>query len=121
MRLYTEADAKADEARFAECDTDELVAQIGRMNIFAISGGRVLRHSNGISLPVSSGYWVTVHLDGNDTYVVRRIMKRGPKTWVKGELANVYADEVGEMAYQASSYKSYGFPKDCENCGCETS
>lgn len=111
LRVYTDEEARADEKRFAPCDTDELLAQIGRMNIFAISGGRVQRMATGIALPVSSGYWVTVNLDGNDTYVVRRIMKRGMKTWVKGEVKGVYCDEVGELAYQASSYKSYDFPK----------
>lgn len=110
-RLYTDVDARADEARFTECDTDELLRQIGRMNVLAISGGRVHRTKSGVALPVSSGYWVTVNLDANDTYVVRRIMKRGTRTWVKGEVTNVYSDEVGEMAYQASSYKSYSFPK----------
>jgi hypothetical protein len=42
---------------------------------------------------------------------VRRIMTRGTKTWIKGEVNDVYCDMVGEMAYQASSYKSYSFPK----------
>jgi hypothetical protein len=109
--VYTDADVIADKERFAPCDTHELKAQIGMMNVFAISGGRVIHRETGITLPVSSGYKVTVDLDGNDTYVVRRIMTRGLKTWVKGEQANVYCDEVGEIAYQASSYKSYPFPK----------
>jgi hypothetical protein len=33
------------------------------------------------------------------------------KRWVKGELTYVYADEVGEMAYQAHAFRSYDFPK----------
>ncbi len=112
MKLYTEADAKADAARFmALPSVPELLAQIGRMNVLAISGGRVLAMATGVALPVSSGYWVTINLAADDTYTVRRVMKRGAKTWIKGELAGVYAGEVGEAAYQASSYKSYEFPK----------
>jgi hypothetical protein len=100
-----------DTDRFIECDTQELKAQIGMMNILAISGGRVIHRSTGITLPVSSGYKVTVDLAAGDTYTVRRIMTRGTKTWIKGEVNDVYCDMVGEMAYQASSYKSYSFPK----------
>jgi hypothetical protein len=111
MKLYTPEDAVADKARFAECDARELAGQLGRWNIAAISGGRVYDHGTGITMPVSSGYKVTVDLDGNDTYVVRRIMTRGVKTWVKGEAEGVHCEEVGEIAYQASSYKSYPFPK----------
>lgn len=110
MKLYTADAAAADKARFRECDAADLAAQIGR-NIWGISGGRVYDHGTGVTLPVSSGYKVTVDLDGNDTYVVRRIMTRGVKTWVKGEVEGVYCDEVGEVAYQASSYKSHPFPK----------
>lgn len=96
---------------FRSCDTSELLAQIGRMNVFAISGGRVQRRETGVTLPVGSGYRVTVDLAADDTYVVRRVFERAGKTWVKGELANVYCDEVGERAYEASSFRSYDFPK----------
>ena len=99
---------------FRECDARELLAQIGRMNILAISGGRVLVRETGVTLPVGSGYTVTVDLAANDTYTVRRVFKRGAKVWVKGEQAEVYCDEVGEIAYQASSFRSYDFPKGGE-------
>ena len=91
---------------FRDCDTQELLAQIGRMNVFAISGGRVIRRESGVTLPVGSGYSVTVDLDWDDTYVVRRVFKRGAKVWVKGERRNVYCDEVGEAAYQASCFRN---------------
>lgn len=91
---------------FRECDTNELLAQIGRMNIFAISGGRVAPHKTGVTLPVGSGYTVTVDLAFDDTYVVRRVFKRGAKVWVKGEATNVYADQVGETAYRASCFRN---------------
>ncbi len=95
--------------QFRECNTDELVAQIGRMNIMAISGGRVGVRPTGITLPVSNGYSVTVDLDFMDTYTVRRVFKRGAKVWIKGECTNVYCDEVGEQAYKASSFRSYEY------------
>lgn len=94
---------------FRECDSAELLAQIGRMNVFAISGGRVVGRPTGITLPVAHGYSVTVDLDGNDTYVVRRVFARGGKSWVKGERRGVYCDEVGEVAYRASCYHDGDF------------
>jgi len=91
---------------FRECDTRELLGQLGRMNVLCISGGRVLRRETGVTLPVSNGYSVTVDLDGNDTYVVRRVFKRGAKVWIKGEMVGVYCDEVGEVAYRASCFRN---------------
>lgn len=107
MIEYTAEQATEDKARFRDCDASELVSQIGRMNLMAISGGRVIDSGHGVILPVGSGYKVTVDLDGNDTYVVRRIMFRGTKAWIKGERANVYCDEVGEVVYYASCFRSY--------------
>jgi hypothetical protein len=91
---------------FRECDTGELLRQIGRMNVLAISGGRVMRRESGVTLPVGCGYSVTVDLDWNDTYLVRRVFKRGAKVWVKGEQRGVYFDEVGEVAYRASCFRN---------------
>ena len=102
--------AQAD-GNFIDCNTSELLAQIGRMNVFAISGGRVSARQTGITLPVGCGYSVTVDLAGNDTYTVRRIFVRAGVVKIKGELTGVYCDEVGEAAYQASSFRSYEFPK----------
>ena len=91
---------------FVPCDTGELISQIGR-NIYAISGGRVERRQTGITLPVDCGYSVTVDLNADDTYVVRRIFRRGGKEWIKGERTRVYCDEVSEAAYYASCFRSY--------------
>lgn len=102
------------EVAFRSCDTSELLGQIGRMNLFAISGGRVLRRDTGVTLPVGNGYSVTVDLAANDTYTVRRVFKRGAKVWVKGEQSEVYCEDVGEQAYQASSFRSYDYPKGGE-------
>lgn len=97
------------EQTFRECDTRELLAQIGTTNVLAISGGRVERRETGVTLPVSNGYRVTVDLAAGDTYTVRRIFERAGRTWIKGEQTGVYCDEVGEAAYQASSFRSYEF------------
>ncbi len=87
-----------------------IASQIGTMNILAISGGRVIAtEDGGVILPVGSGYKVTVDLMPSDTYRVRRIFVRGGKTWIKGEQNDVYCDEVGEVAYRASSFRSYEF------------
>jgi hypothetical protein len=99
----------ATETTFSECDAQELKRQVGMRNILAISGGRVLIRETGISLPVSSGYSVTIDLAGNDTYTVRRVFKRAGKVWIKGEVTDVYCEQVGEMAYQASCYKNVEF------------
>ena len=81
-------------------------AQIGRGNILAISGGRIVKISETtIALPVRYGYTVEVEYDrGSDTYNVRRIFARGLKRWVKAEWTTVYCDQVGEIAYRASCY-----------------
>jgi hypothetical protein len=89
-----------------------LLDQIGRMNLVCISGGRKSVVDGVVVLPVGSGYRVEVEYnEGADDYTVRRVFKRGTKTWVKGELTGVYCDEVGERAYEASSFRSYDFPK----------
>lgn len=87
-----------------------LIAQIGRMNILAISGGR--KHLNGgtLVLPVGSGYSVEIdYREGSDDYTVRRVFTRGIKRWIKGEISGVYCDEVGEIAYRAHAFRSYEF------------
>lgn len=96
----------SDTETFRPVDHAELIRQIGRMNVLAISGGRVTRRETGITLPVDCGYSVTVDLDASDTYVVRRVFKRGAKTWIKGEQRYVYCEDVGEVAYQASCFRN---------------
>lgn len=98
---------------FRECNGDnrrDMVRQIGA-NLMGISGGRVTPTRYGISLPVAVGYSVTVELDGNDTYVVRRVrtvkQEGVPVTRLYGERTNVYCDELSEVAYYASCYVSY--------------
>jgi hypothetical protein len=95
---------------------DELIAQIGRMNIFAISGGRVgvIRENGetvGIELPVSNGYRVSIKLGWDDTWTVSRQFVRKGIVFDKGTLENVYADQVSEIAYQASCFRNVEFGK----------
>lgn len=78
--------------------------QIGRGNVLAISGGRVRPDGYTLVLPVAHGYSVEVDLAWNDTYTVRRVFTRSGVRTVKGERADVYCDELGEAAYQASCY-----------------
>lgn len=96
----------------------QTLAQIGRVNLMCISGGRVEvtekinadGYTKGdILLPVSSGYRVRISLAANDTYTVTREMKRGEKLFVKGEQTEVYCEDIGEVAYQASCYKNVDF------------
>lgn len=88
-----------------------IIDQIGRGNYLAISGGRysIIKGEPGevlgVRLPVAYGYKVDVILDrGSDTYIVRRVFKRAGVEKIMGEATNVYASEVGEMAYRASCY-----------------
>lgn len=101
-------------------DENILLSQIGRENVWAISGGRVgVWKPNGecmeVELPVSSGYLVRIILAGDDTYTVERILRRRPKGQtsrvdkVLGRMEGVYCDQVGEVAYQASCYKNVEF------------
>jgi hypothetical protein len=92
--------------KFRACDAQELIRQIGTMNLFAISGGRIERRETGITLPVGAGYSVTIDLDFWDEYVVRRVFRRAGKTWIKGEQRRVDCFEVGEVAYRASCFRN---------------
>ena len=99
-----------------EMDPQVTLRQIGPWNVAAISGGRWHKDEYvlgerffDIILPISSGYRVRIALAADDTYTVTREMKRGAKMFVKGVQTNVYCDELGEVCYQASSYKSNNF------------
>ena len=93
---------------------DELIRQIGQMNIYAISGGRVYvsKHKNetvGIDLPCGAGYRVSVELGWNDTWTVTRQYVRKGIIFNKGSFSNVYPEQVGEIAYQASCWRNKKF------------
>lgn len=101
-------------------DEDTLLDQIGRRNVYAISGGRVgVWKPEGecveVELPVSAGYLVRITLAWDDTYTVERVLRRRPKGQtakldkVMGRVSGVYCDQVGEVAYRASCYKNLEF------------
>lgn len=85
---------------------ESMVAAVGRMNLLAISGGRVRKISETlISLPVAYGYSVEVEYDeGFDLFIVRRVFTRGGKRFIKGEAERVYVEDLAEIAYDASCY-----------------
>lgn len=87
-------------------ERQEIRRQIG-MNILAISGGRAVAIADGIELPAGSGYHVRVQLTAADDYTVTRIFRRAGKDTVKGQRTGVYCEEVSEVAYFASCFRSY--------------
>lgn len=94
---------------FTECDYSFIVKQIGAGNWMAISGRRVIGRRTGATFPVSCGYSVTVDLAGDNTWTVRRVFKRGTKTWVKGQETGIHAEQLGDSAYRASCFRNVTF------------
>lgn len=99
--------------KYRPFDEDQLLAQIGKQNIFAISGGRVeiWRTNDGkaartVTLPVSNGYSVEIYLAWDDTYTVTRQFKRKGQYTNKGTIEGVYCENIGEVVYQASCFRS---------------
>lgn len=95
-------------------NVQELISQIGRMNVLTISGGRVRVDDRGaLVLPVGSGYSVRITLAANDTYTVERVFTRNSarngERFSAHRVTDVYADEVGEVAYQASCFRNVEF------------
>ncbi len=97
-----------------------LKSQIGFWNIGAISGGRVLidgatynqqdKTTQQVELPVAYGYRVRITLGWDDTYTVSRVIvkntKKGISEVIKGTVEGVYCENLGEVAYQASCFRS---------------
>ena len=98
-------------------DEDVLIGQIGRMNILAISGGRVdvVKNNQGetveIELKVANGYRVSITLGWNDEWIVSRHLVRKGVVYPKGTVEGVLCDNIGEVAYKASCFRSYEFGK----------
>ena len=92
-----------------------MIDQIGRMNIFAISGGRVgvTKNNQGetveVELKVGKGYRVSISLGWDDTWIVSRQFVRKGVVSDKGTLTGVFADQVGEIAYKASCFVNVQF------------
>lgn len=85
-----------------------IMAQIGVGNILSISGGRVYVIEDGIELPVSYGYRVRIRLTAADDYTVQRVLIRAGKEHLHGERTGVYCDQIGETAYRAGMFRSFG-------------
>ncbi len=98
-------------------DEDVLINQIGKMNVYAISGGRVYVSKNqdgetiGIDLPCGAGYRVSIELGWDDTYTVTRQFVRKGTVFNKGTVEGVYCENIGEVAYKAACFRSYDFGK----------
>ena len=107
-------------------NVQELQKQIGFWNIGAISGGRVYIDgatyneqygtTEQVEFPVSYGYRVRVILGWDDTWTVQRVIvkntKNGIKETNKGSVEGVYPENIGEVAYEASCFRSnYDFGK----------
>jgi len=101
-----------------ECDPNEVIRQIGRMNTYAISGGvwGSLRDSEtqeitiGVWLACGTNRMVEVSLDYDDTYRVRRVRRivKGTEkdtAVVESEVSGIYCDQLAEVAYRASCWK----------------
>lgn len=88
-----------------------MIAQIGRNNVLAISGGRVrIVTEDMIVLPVSNGYTVEVELNrAQDLYTVRRVFTRAGRRFEKGEVTRVFAEDLGDVAYYASCFRNVEF------------
>lgn len=86
----------------------QLLRQIGVPNLMAVSGGRwALAGTSSVQLPCGAGYDVLVTLEADDTYTVRRLFRRSGEWFLHGERTNVYCDEVSEVVYYASCFRSY--------------
>ena len=83
-----------------------MARQIGA-NLLPISGGQVVGIADGIEMPCGSGFHVRVQLTPIDEYTVSRVFRRGGEEWIHGQREHVFCDEVSEVAYFASCYRSY--------------
>jgi hypothetical protein len=99
-----------------ECDPTEIIRQIGKWNLLAISGGLwgAIKDSEGyevgVFMPCSRNRMVEVILDFSDTYTVKRTRRvlvgaNAGTTITEYETSFIYCDQVGEVAYQASCWK----------------
>lgn len=84
-----------------------MLDQIGRMNVLAISGGRVVVLSDTcLRLPVRYGYHVEIEYQPwSDTYEVRRVLIRSGILTVKAMLSGIHADMLSDRAYRASCFR----------------
>jgi hypothetical protein len=89
-----------------------MLDQFGRMNVGAISGGRVVvLDDSTIRLPVSCGYAVEVeYVRARDLYEVRRVRTTRGISKVVGTVSHLDAEQMPGAAFRASCYASDPFP-----------
>jgi hypothetical protein len=99
-----------------ECDPQEVIAQMGKMNFLAVCGGKwaKINASDGVTIgllmPCGESRAVEVVLNFLDLYEVRRVrlVNRGEYKGtlvVEHEVLDVYCDQLGELVWQASCWK----------------
>lgn len=90
-------------------DPKVLIKQMGA-DLYAVSGGRynLVYDLEGkviaVEFGLHYGYKVKVELGADDLYVVQRVFQRGLKYLVKKEYTGIYAEQVGEVCYEASLF-----------------
>lgn len=98
------------------CDTGEVLAQVGKMTVLAICGGKWAKvydsglETVGVLMFCGESRAVEIVLDPWDTYTVRRVrlVNRGAEAGsivVESEVSDVYCDNLSEVAYSASCWK----------------
>lgn len=98
------------------CDTSEVMNQIGKMVVLAVSGGRMANLENkegetvGVILPITTTRRIEVVLDYSDTYIVRRIRyilkgKDAHTEVVEAEQSLIYCDQLAETVLDLSTWK----------------
>jgi hypothetical protein len=99
-----------------DCDPQEVIAQMGRMNFFAVCGGKwaKINASDGVTIgllmPCGESRAVEVVLNFLDLYEVRRVrlVNRGEAKGtlvVEHEVLDVYCENLGDAVYSASCWK----------------
>jgi hypothetical protein len=99
-----------------ECDPHEVIAQMGKMNFFAVCGGKwaKVNASDGVTIgllmPCGESRAVEVVLNFLDVYEVRRVRRvnRGDNKGslvVEYEVLDVYCENLGDAVYSASCWK----------------
>jgi len=97
-------------------DTAEVMTQMGKAVVFAVSGGRMANLQNkegesvGVLLPITTTRRIEVILDYSDTYIVRRIRyiqtgKMAHTEVVEAEKSNIYCDELAGTVLDLSTWK----------------
>ena len=91
-----------------DLDISQLLGQIERMTLLAVSGGRWIRSgTSSVRFHCGAGFEVVVTLEADDTYTVRRLFRRSGKAFLHGERTGVHCEQVSEAVYYASCFRSY--------------